>query len=420
MSRADTLTKLPIDEWFRLMGVNPIHANQVQLNIAGADLQNQFCGQLWFQHAWQAGTAIGREALAQAIAEAERNIETYLGYTLIPTYQSDERRATARPNRPELVLNSGRDVRGYNQTVLGSFRKFVMGGQRATTIIEAGATIVYSDEDGDGYDETATLTVTRLSGFTDACETRVYYPGKAASPEWEIRPLTSVTQSGTDWVITFPRHFAVTEARQEALVPALVNGTDDDGFLTTVDVYRVFTDPQVMASLLWEPLSCGCGSGQSCSVCEYAAQSACLLARGDPENAIISYRPATWNAETESFDPTSLAINRAPDLVRLWYLAGLQDTQQECCVLTMDPYWKQVVAQYAAAILSKPTCACVELDINRWQEDLAFVSGATELASYQISRPDLDNPFGTRRGAILAWKAVNAPGIQHGVGALSV
>lgn len=412
MGRADATTKLSLDEWARIMGINPLHFNQVSLE----SLNNAFCGGLWFQHGWQANTAISRETLGDAIRHAEDQIEKYVGFSLLPTWQVDERRPTYRVNRPELVQYGLGDIRGYYQSVPGTFKNFIAGGQRATAVIEAGATITWSDEDGDGYFETGTVTVAIPSGTDDACEVRVYYPDKGPLPDWEIRPRV-VTQVGTDWVITFRRELAVLESLQEALVPAVVNGLTDASFLAEVDVYRVYNDPSSMAAMLWEPtVACDCNTASGCAVCSYATQSACLIERGDPEYSNLGFHPATWDADTESFTATTLAKDRNPDLLRVWYLAGHQDKSLDCPRLTLDPFWARVVARYATAILEKPPCGCQEFDIKRCQEDLAFVGGAEQLSQYQLAGVDLSNPFGTRRGAMDAWRAVNAPDVQVGVG----
>ena len=410
MARADRRTLLPMDEWFRIMGINPLHGNQVNLE----DLQNAFCGTLWFQHQWQQGTQIGREDLARAIAQAEHRIQEYVGYSLVADWVTDERRPTIRPNRPELINVATSDVRWYNQVTIGDAKKWISGGQRATTLITAGETITYSDDTtpADGYEETATVTVP-AGQLSETCEIRAFYPGKAADPVWEIKPLRSVTLVGSNFVLVFDRHQAVLEDLQEALVPAAVEGTDDANFLEEVDVYRVFNDPQAQADLLWEPLPrCSCDTGTSCVICQYATQTGCLIARGDPDNTILSYHPGTWNAETEQFDPTALVQSRQPDLIRLWYYAGHQAKGLDCNLITMDPYWAVVVAHFAAALLRKPPCECNKLDFEHWQEDLAFAAGVGEASIFNLSPAELSNPFGTRRGMIEAWRAVNSPEVQ--------
>ena len=233
--------------------------------------------------------------------------------------------------------------------------------------------------------------------LSEGCEIRAFYPDKAADPVWEIRPLRSVTLTGANFVLVFDRHQAVLESLQEALVPTAVEGTTDGNFLTTVDIYRVFNDPQGQADLLWEPLpSCPFATNVSCVICQDASQTGCLIARGDPGHTILAYHPATWNSTTEQFDPTALVQSRQPDLIRMWYYAGHQAKEIDCNLITMDPYWAVIVAHFAAALLRKPPCECNKLDFEHWLKDLAFAGGVGESSIFNPSPCALPNPFWPR------------------------
>ena len=78
----------------------------------------------------------------------------------------------------------------------------------------------------------------------------------------------------------------------------------------------------------------------------------------------------------------------------------------------MHPYWAVIVAHFAAALLRKPPCECNKLDFEHWQQDLAFAGGVGEASLFNLSAGELANPFGTRRGMIEAWRAVNSPEVQ--------
>ena len=111
MSRVDTRTKLPLARWFELMGIHPLHGEQVFI----PDMPPTVCAQPWLQHAWQDADRIGRDDLAIAIREAEDDIERELKTYLMPSWEIDEWRPTIRPFRPELHSVSINDVRGFNQ-----------------------------------------------------------------------------------------------------------------------------------------------------------------------------------------------------------------------------------------------------------------------------------------------------------------
>ena len=78
MARANTPTLLSLDRFAQILGVPPAH-------FAGGYTATVFpvtssCSQVWFQHAWQAADKVGREELAVAIAGAEGDIASELGY----------------------------------------------------------------------------------------------------------------------------------------------------------------------------------------------------------------------------------------------------------------------------------------------------------------------------------------------------
>lgn len=414
MSRATVLTKLPLEEWARIMGLSPIHFNGVFIpNFTPA-----ICESPWLQFAWQTADRVGREEVARAIAQAEADIERHVGYRLVPTWEEDEWQQTVRPMRKDLTNLTSTEIRGYAQAVQAEWGHMITGGVRASEVIEADAAVTYSDPDGDGYDEVATVTVTVTSG-QDPCDVRIYFPVSnplvLASPEdqWEIRPI-DVTIAGTTATIRFRRELGVLPELQLDTAPAAddshlrgVDGTDDPSFITTVDVYRIYNDPQTQVLMMWEGIGIGCPAcnGAGCLQCQYTTQTGCFTARGDIKQSIIGYRPGVWNLVTEVFDPLALAIARQPDIVRLWYYAGLREKTLTCSTRQMSPEWQRVVAQYAAAILDRQVCACenVHANVEFWQKNMAM-RGTTEGLSMPTAL--LDNPFGTRRGAIQAWQKV--------------
>lgn len=60
----------------------------------------------------------------------------------------------------------------------------------------------------------------------------------------------------------------------------------------------------------------------------------------------------------------------------------------------------------ATARVERNICACDNAYnlAKEWRTDLAF-SG--QVGSYQLSEDDLDNPFGSRKGEVMAWKRLS-------------
>lgn len=410
MAFAEQNTKLSLDRWFRLIGVNPLHANSVV-----GPKQPTVCAAIWYQKEWMSADRVSREEVARAIAQAEANIEQMIGYRLLPTFERDEWHPTARAPKPEWLRIGSQDVRGFAQAVEAKWGYVLAGGIEGKTLIGT-EPITWSDEDGDTYKETGTVTVT-----TDVaqCEIRAFYPHESGNATYEIRPINVTVSSGVA-TITFRREQCVLkelllreypEADDDFQRP--IDGMIDANFLEEIDVYRVYVDRSTQAQLMWEPLDgCGCGTG-SCPNCLLSSQSGCLSVHADPRLGWLSYRPATWNATDEAYDIAYQALSRQPDMVRLWYYAGWADQSRTCPTTQMDANWERTVAYYAAALLDRPVCECnnVHAWIEHWRRDLA-IPGADE--GLRISSDDLNCPFGTRRGAINAYKRCLAEGVRIG------
>ncbi|OFZ67032.1 MAG: hypothetical protein A2V79_01100 [Betaproteobacteria bacterium RBG_16_56_24] len=84
------------------------------------------------------------------------------------------------------------------------------------------------------------------------------------------------------------------------------------------------------------------------------------------------------------------------------YLAGEALTSGQ-----VSPQWARVVSRFAAALLGRRVCGCdsVSREFSDAQIDLAF-SGNANTEKFLIDPGELKNPFGTRRGMIEAWRAV--------------
>lgn len=404
-----TKTKLSLSRFAEIFGIHPLHFNQVRL--ASAD--QVLCDNMYFQWEWQNSDHVSREEIARAILEAEDKIERQLGYRLIPSWEVDEWRPSIRPFRRELVNLSGSNVRGYRQHVEANWGYFISGGIEAKILIEAGAAIVYSDSDSDGYNETATVTV--ATTVTDKNEIAVYYPGHDGDDAWEIRPI-SVVISGGNAIITFRRELVVIESKLNLfdITDAEAVGETDAHFLSTVDVYRHYNDPQTQATFLWEPLAgvCTTCTGSGCEVCAYSTQTGCLIVQGDPRRSLIGYTPATWDSDDEQFVTASWAVGRLPDIVRLYYYNGYRDKRQSY-TSRLSPDWERTVAYMAAALMDRPPCDCAADIWRKQREDFALVEGDEDgkplyrfPAGVESSSHILTNPFGTRRGEVNAWLKV--------------
>lgn len=413
-------TKLSLAEYFRILGMNPLHYEQVQLaGNGGPNMQRVACSSAVFQSNWRQADRVSRDEIALAIARAEADLEAFLGYRLLPDWEYDEWHELARPNRKELINLGQINRRGYQQAVQLDWRKFVVGGQRAATAIAEEIAIAWSDEDLDGYEETGTVTVATV--VEDECEIRLFYPGHDGDPEWEIRPV-NVSIINNIATITFRRELAVSELLLFALPNSdgqmpVANGLDDADFLAVVDVYRIYNDPSQQAMLMWEqilPEWSRCG----CPACQFSIQSGCLHTRGDRDLSHVAWTTAEWDADEYAFKGTYLEFCRTPDAIRTWYLAGHQKRGMRCSKHIMDPDWARTVAYYATSMLERPMCDCSADTYDYWRSDLAVIGGTGVDVAFSPAQGNLNNPLGTRRGAIHAWNRLNRPDVKMTGGVL--
>ena len=403
------------------MGIPPLFFNQLTSTIytEGSD-----CGDVWCQHMWQSADKVGREDVADAIREAEDRLKGVVGYNLLPDWTIDERIETTRPARPELFAGTSGNIRGQLKSVQTRWAYVISGGQKQKDVIEADVAVTdaagaLSDLDGDTYDETVTITV-NVAAFSGiiADEIKVYYADAEdevqfpAMDEWEIRPISVTILAGVATIV-FKRWQIVSPQLQMRLTCASIDGDVDASYADVVDVYRVWNDPQSMANLLWEsnnePTGCVSCGGAGCVSCSFNAQVGCFHVRND-RLGIIAYTPATWDAANSQFNSADYLVGRDPDKIRAWYYSGYQSDNPSVATprSKLDPFWEKVIAHFASGLLDRPICSCnnVERFVDYWREDLARTGRDV---AFQSSPSDIDNPFGTNRGAIEAWRKVNAP-----------
>lgn len=404
MARADVITWLPLDRWAEIIGVNPLHFNQL---ASTSLLPNNVCGDAWFQYSWQHSDRVGRYDIALAIQAAEKEIAQEVGYNLLPDWTTEERLSYPKPGQPGVYDLSG--VNAYGMMKSMELRKgwVISGGVKTKTLIEAGAAVVRADNDGDGYAETC--TVTSPTSVTDANDVRCFYPGKSGNDFWEIRPV-GVVISGGNAVITFKVWQIVAAAQMEAINADVIDAENAANYETTVDVYRVYNDQSTQVQFVWEssPAVDCCGT---CVACQLSTQAGCFHLR-DERLGMVASAPASWNSTDQKFDVAEWSACRAPDQVRYWYYSGWQNKSLSRPKVQMDPYWEMAVAFFAAAKLDRSVCGCsnVQQFIDKWRRDAAFSS--QEEGGWTVTPELMANKLGTTMGAIYAYKQVHRNGIR--------
>lgn len=404
MARAETRTLLSLDEFAKIMGMHPLHFNGIYVDGLASVVT---CGQPLMQYSWQADNAVAREDIAQAIAEAEARIAQYTRFSLAPQFAVDERHSWPRAYMPEMYSSWLFNAAGRRAAFKLDWGHVIAGGVEARTPVAVGATVTYQDLDGDSFPETAVISVPTT--VTDANEIALVYPGDAGDPAWEIRPIR-VDLTSTPGIAT------IFAKREQFVNPGLlesysatrgIDGTVSQNFLTTVDVYRVWHDPSQQIQFLWDnsPGMCGCAA-DTCRTCTLQAQFGCSVVT-DYRTGLMTASGAAWNAATNQYETASLAIGRAPDRCRVWYRHGFRDQRLRRPFVEMRGAWARAVAYLAVANLARPLCDCqnVTAQVSYWQDDMArTVVTQAQSENFQLDRKVLNNPFGTSRGALYAWR----------------
>lgn len=407
---------LPLYTFFEILGFHPWHS----AGIAGAGQLGitSGCDDLVRKYEWQNSDAVGTKAIEQAIEHAETRLREYLGYSVAPhyvsevlpwpaTWSSDGRWQTVR-------LQEG-EVRAVGVETLAS--------------ISTGVAVTYSDADGDGFEET--FTVSAATSITDASQIAVYFSSgdryngwgstTGLSPRWRLRPV-QVSISGGTVTVRGPKQLCVKPIKYEGVANIGANGLDPDtaaNFVTTLDIYRRYTATDgntvstSQAVITWETRpshgwwcccsGCTASDPYSGSPLDPAATATAVARVGirDGTQGLVTPAASLYDSTSGVWE-TQWPVCSTPDRVTVRYLAGFplgSDGQMQ------EPF-RTIVARMAAAELTRPVCGCqsANRELARWQFELNLTAKGEEL--YTISPEDLNNPFGVRRGQVYAWKMV--------------
>ncbi len=418
---------LPLSTWFEVLGFHPWHA----FGIAGTgDLAvHTGCDTLVRRYEWQNSDAVGTKAIEQAISTAEDKLTQYLHYSPAPHY------VVETVPWPRLASGdirwgaAGSDWRWLTvQTTEAEVRAV---GVETVASISLNTVVAYSDADGDGIDDT--FTVTAPTSITDASQIALYFSladrfngwgsSTTLSPRWRLQPVQASISAGTVTVIG-PKQLCVKPIKYEGVVNIGSNGLDPStatNFVTTLDIYQRYTATNgttVTTSqgvITWETRPshgwwCCCDScvtqssayGGSPFDPAAVAQAVARVGVRDARRGLLTPADASFDTTTGIWSSLDWTVCAEPDRVTLRYLAGFplgSDGQMQ------EPF-RTVVARLAAAELSRPVCGCdaANRELYRWQFDLSQTAKGDEL--FGISPENLNNPLGTRRGHVQAWKFI--------------
>lgn len=397
MAYAATRTLLPLDIYARLLGISPLAFNGGNATTCDVDLAGG-CADIWLQQAWQNHAIVSIEELARTIRDAEEDVARYLGTWPGPEWISEEYHewpAHWRPGYPRQWVN----VRGEPIVFELAWRKLRQVGRRAATLLgtatTAGASLVFSDEDGDTYDETATVTLT-VAGLSGTNDVAVYFPGEGGKREKRI-PLTGISYSGSTLTATLNSWMLVKPSLREGLGNAgtAIDLCDPANLLASVDVYREHVATNAApAQLVWQPTAEECAGGD----CEETVQDACVRML-DREAGLVTVAPATVDGDG-TYTVVSPTRGDAPTGVRIWYQAGCSDDNENfgTCRSLREPLFKIVSAR-----LKRPISTCMQIteQVQHLQRDITYRSEND--GAWSKAETLSEAPFGTRLGEAEAY-----------------
>lgn len=359
MARSSIPTLLPLDRYAAIMGANRYHFN----NLDDGNYPDA-CHPWWSQP--------GHDTLALELANAETMLRDSLGYDVAPAWRV-ETIAFDVPQRKGVPweLTTPKTPQGYVQAF----------GRRTAVLIEADVTVSFSGDVG-------SLSVTGVGGY-GADEIRVYYrttdgADAAADEGWRIHPLTVTIASGTATLRGHKAQFALPSVLADTAQPH--DAADSAKYVTAVDVYRVYTDPSLPLTFLWDALWAGTASPEASASQQGVAR---LL---NSRLGRFEARPATWSGTAHTLAAPAYGV--PPGNIQIGYRAGHPLGSN----LLIDPQLEEAVVRLANVLMPCPPNHLCDAAATKWHRDRAQPEPLTN----EIVR----NPFGISEGALFALRVV--------------
>lgn len=375
-------TLMPLDYFRQFMAWNPYHFWQMTYTDHVPEGYSHVLAHNRWQNEAQRGP--GRYDIIKAILQAEEDIaDVNEWYSWpAPKYIESERVRLTKPNRFT-----------YSRTpymLMTEFWRVQSVGKQTWTLIEADVDLAYA-----GHDVTCDVTV---GSDTVASEVVVCYKDTTIP----IRPI-SVSIAGTTASITIKRWLCGDPDLWDIGMwesGDLIDATDTDNLISQVDVYRVWIDTSDQITIIWEP-----DKSETCSdtaLCAGNSNTACASDK-NYKIGVVGWQVGDYDADEEQFAAVSWPVTRFPDLAEINYVSGYPSGDDRY----MDRRMQTIVTKLAAGHLadyvydasSKPE------NLYHWMDDMAEPVSA-EVGARNIPLSNLDNPFGTKRGQIDAWKAM--------------
>lgn len=394
MARCSTYTGLPLDTWAAILGISPWEFNQCKFPVA----KSAQCKDVIYQFPWQ-HDHLSREEIGEAIASAERMLADELLYWPYPRYIVGETQPYPRPHQRQYFGYSG-TPRGEWKTIDLNWKKIISPGVFNRTHIATiqGADLVRTDEDGDGIKETftATITAAAIGTITDPNELALYFVAtdrhtEALSEQWRIRPVV-VSISGNTATIRGHATLLVNPEIEFRVGSNEFDSSLDATYVTSVDLYRVFTDTTATAALPYQGVAewktiPGCTQN-----CTFTIKELCLGETNFEMGQVFASfgAPSTWPF-----------YDREPDRVNVNYVAGAALNNGQ-----IQDELAKMITYLSVSLLANEKCGCDRSNriLAKWRQPvLRFEDNNGEGAS-AFTRNNTNFPM--TAGGQYAWQRV--------------
>lgn len=435
------MTLLPLESWRRYYGFSPWHFN----NLSGDKVKVDGCDETVKQYAWQSQNRPSREDITRAISDAEDIILRDVGYAIAPHFavKSDER--YPRFFDHTLMRANSSDASSHWASVdvgEGYVRKV---GVETWTLLGTPA-VTLSDSDSDGVNDTFTtapIPTALLGNQIDDIE--VYYAAAdrldsdPAGPQWRIAPV-KIRQTGGNLIVTGRSWLITSPIKQQVVSVPNLDVQTAANYVTTLDIYRHYTDPNgttldtVPAYFTWETapwprIALGCCQADSLPFNTQAYDPEAIATmlcranvRDDGKLGKVYMGAAQFDVNTGLWSGIAWGSCRPPDRVTIRYQAGYPLSGGIYTGATLqagqvDERWVRIVSRLSASLLGRPIEACGVANrlLSDMQFDVARSSGAADEAYGLTTKTLLECPYGTRRGALLAWKEMERMFLAQGI-----
>lgn len=399
--RAIPYSALPLQDYARRMGINPIYFHGC--SVPGLFQTTNNCDSAWKRHTWQSADNVSLEDLAIQLVDAEKTIEEFLGWNVVPKW---EKFIVRFPDRGR--TRSRYNVRGDWKTIQLPKGKVISGGREKLTSL--GYSDINYQETGDsGFEDSATVGLDLPEGRA-WLDVKVFPEGLFTDSSWEIRPPGFVFYFG----FMQPNYRMMFDSWQ-FVDPAVVSQflTDDyyeidisggNNLVTRAQVFLSYNDQEeATCKFIWNSKN-----GQP------PVTQPGYIQVVDGEAGIVRCVPS---GESCCYEPADLCMSAMPDSVELDIYSGniSQDSLRLKEGMEGNPVYNgsykgdlsselaESITLLATARLDRDFCGCNNIvSLGReLRQDMALVSPQGNFLT--ISQVIQECPFGSRRGEWLAW-----------------